>query len=83
MGERGGREEKRDNKQGLLTELLGKPVEVHTNGQASDYSDEGVLVEFDEEFLKLRGEDLRGRTYFLYLNRDKVRLVKWKDTERR
>lgn len=79
MGERTGDEAR----QRLLTELLGKPVEVHTNGQASDYSDEGVLVEFDEDFLKLRGEDLRGRTYFLYLNREKVRLVKWKDTERR
>ena len=76
MGERGDR-------QRLLTELLGKPVEVHTNGQETDYSDEGVLVEFDDEFLKLRGEDLRGRTYFLYLNRERVRLVKWKDTERR
>jgi hypothetical protein len=75
--------ERNDGKQRLLTELLGKPVEVHTHGTESDYTDEGVLVEFDEEFLKLRGEDLRGRTYFLYLNRDKVRLVKWKDTERR
>lgn len=67
----------------LLSDLLQKYVEVQSFYPGNEFSDEGYLIAFDRDFIKLQNNDRMGNSYCLYINRQQIRLIKWKEAKRR
>lgn len=56
----------------LLNSLVGQKVTVYSSGGAADFSDTGMLDNFDNDFVRLRTD----KGTYMYFNIARIRLIK-------